>query len=33
VETQFDEALLLMDVELAEDLCGVKEMLVFEDPV
>lgn len=33
VETQLDERLLLMDVELAEDLSRVKEMLVFKDPV
>jgi hypothetical protein len=32
VEAQFDERLLLVHVELAEDLGGVEEVLVFEDP-
>jgi gamma-glutamyl phosphate reductase len=33
VETKLDERLLLMDVKLPEDLRGVKQVLVLEDPV
>ena len=33
VEAELDERLLLVDVEFAEDLRGVEEVLVFEDPV
>ena len=32
VEAEFDEGLLFVHVEFAEDLGGVEEMLVFEDP-
>ena len=33
VETELDEGLLLVHVELPEDLRGVKQVLVLEDPV
>jgi len=33
VETKLDERLLLVHVKLPEDLRGVKQVLVFEDPV
>jgi len=33
VETKLDEGLLLVHVKLPEDLCGVKQVLVLEDPV
>lgn len=33
VETKLDERLLLVHVKLPEDLRGVKQMLVLEDPV
>lgn len=33
MEAKLDERLLLMHVQLAEDLGGVEEVLVLEDPV
>jgi gamma-glutamyl phosphate reductase len=33
VETKLDERLLLVHVELPEDLRGVEQVLVLEDPV
>jgi gamma-glutamyl phosphate reductase len=33
VETKLDERLLLVHVKLPEDLRGVKQVLVLEDPV
>jgi hypothetical protein len=33
VETKLDEGLLLVHVELPEDLRGVEQVLVLEDPV